>query len=82
MRGTVAKRLRRQVYADRPTNPRGRRYQVVGRFFRKFKVRVLNKERGEHEQVERRYEVTTLGADEYRRRYRAAKKAYKRRSAR
>lgn len=28
MRGTVAKRLRREVYADHATNPKGRRYRT------------------------------------------------------
>jgi hypothetical protein len=78
MRGTVAKRLRRQVYADHVTSPKGRAYQVIGRFLRRFKVTRWNEITGKSEEVERRYEVATVGADEHRRRYRAAKRSWRR----
>lgn len=76
MRGTVAKRLRREVYADRPTNPQGRAYSVIGRFLRKVKLFRWNEAKGEQEEVEHRYAVTTIGADQYRRRYRARKRSH------
>lgn len=79
MRGTVAKRIRREVYSDRATSPKGRSYSILGRFFRKLKGSRINQETGKREEVERRYEVATFGADELRRRYQRAKRDHRRR---
>lgn len=75
MRGKKAKRLRREVYGDLSTSPKGRAYHIVGGGVRWF---LTGRKRSDGTPERSSFPVHTFSADEARRKYQQAKKEAKR----